>query len=161
MTNTGELHAQIMRDRYGPKLREYIMEKFEWDHHQMAQTDWAAVQTAFSRKTFHQQTKISKVVYSWNPAMVILHNITPNDYPHQCATYARPKRKRRTIFFTCNNQASRSEQINTLRIMEKEAKEAGINMFLIQTFTKGIHAWIHNLSPPDISQKTHPVHKLV
>ena len=45
--------------------------------------------------------------------------------------------------------------------MEKEAKEAGIHIFLIRILTKGIHAWMHNLPPPEISQKSYPVHMLV
>ena len=45
--------------------------------------------------------------------------------------------------------------------MEKESKDAGIHMFLIRKLLKGIHAWMYHLPPPDISQKTQPVHKLV
>ena len=50
--NTGKLHAQIIRDRHGPKLRKYIMEKFDWDQQQLDQINWAVVQTSFNRKTF-------------------------------------------------------------------------------------------------------------
>ena len=48
-----------------------------------------------------------------------------------------------------------------LRQIEKEGEASGINMFLIDTLTKGIHAWMNKLPPPRISGKRHPVHKLV
>ena len=55
--NTGRLHSQTIQDRHGTKLKQYIIEKFEWDHHQMSLIDWVMVHKAFSRKTFRQQTK--------------------------------------------------------------------------------------------------------
>ena len=137
------------------------MEKLELDHHQMAQIDWAVVHTAFSRKTFRQQTKISKAVYNWNPTRARLHKIAPHDYPSPMCNICKTWEETQDHIFTCNHPASRTKQINTLRNMEKEAKEAGIHIFLIQILTKGIHAWMHNLPPPEISQKSHPIHMLV
>ena len=46
-----------------------------------------------------------------------------------------------------NPPASRTEQTNALRNMKKEAKEAGLNSFLIRTLTKGIHTWMYHPPP--------------
>jgi len=75
--NTGKLHEQIVKNRYGPKFQDCIMKKYKWTRQQFDSIDWPSVQTTFNQKIFWQQTKISKAAYSWLPTMARLHNITP------------------------------------------------------------------------------------
>ena len=73
----------------------------------------------------------------------------------------KPGRNTRSPIYQCAHHASRTQQINALKRMERDGKKYGINTFLMRSLTKGIHAWMHSKTLPEISQKTHPVHKLV
>ena len=127
----------------------------------MNQIDWAAVQTVFNSKTFRQQTKISKAVYNWNPTMARLHKITLNDYPSPMFNICKTWEETQDHIFMYNHPASRTEQINALRSIEKETKETGIKKNHMDTHGRYSQMDTHHLPPPNISLKIHPVHKLV
>ena len=154
--NTGKLLKQIITDRHGPKMRRYIKKKFKWLTEQFESVDWESAQAAFN-----QQTRISKAIYHWLPTMERLNKITPAAYPSPLCNTCKKTTETQDHIFTCGHHEARKQQINALKQMEREAKEAAINNFVIRTLTKGLHAWMHGLPPPKISPKKHPVHAIV
>ena len=159
--NTGKLYNQIVRDCHGPRLRDYIEEKYEWDLPKFDAIDWAAVKTAHTANTFNQKVRISKAIYGWYPTMDRLHRIAPTDYPSPMCNICKTKKETQNHIFRCNHPASRTTQIVALKQMEKMGKNSGINTYLVRMLTKGIHAWMRNLPPPEISPKKHSVHVAV
>ena len=118
-------------------------------------------QATFKQKNFNKKTRTSKAIYNWLPAMVRFHKITPASYPSPLCNTCKKAPETQDPIFTCGHHESRKQQIKALKAVEREAKEAGINTFLIRTLMKGLHVWMHNLPPPKKTEKNYPVHILV
>ena len=159
--NTGKLFEQILRDRHGPILKEYIKKKHAWTEDQFQRVDWPSAQTTFKKNTFNQRVRISKAVNHWLPTMERLHRIEPDRYPSPLCNICKKAAETQDHIFQCAHHASRHQQIIALKRIEKDGKKYGFNTFLIRTFTKDLHTWMHHKPIPEISAKHHPVHKLV
>ena len=56
--NTGKVFDQILRDRHGPILKEYIKKKHEYTKEQFESVDWPSAQAIFRQNTFNQQVRL-------------------------------------------------------------------------------------------------------
>ena len=63
--------------------------------------------------------------------------------------------------YCCNHPASREVQLTALRTVEKKAIEQGVNLFLIQSMLKGLHAWMNASPLPHMSPKRTITHRTV
>ena len=131
---------QIITDRHGPKMKKYIIKKFDWSPDLFDRVDWESAQAAYKQKTFNQKTRISKAIYRWLPTMGRLHKISPDEYPSPLCNTCKNAIETQDHIFTCGHHAARIQQINALKRIEGEAKTAAINLFLIRSLTKEIHA---------------------
>ena len=89
-----------------------------------------------------------------------LHKITPAAYHSPLCNTCGKIPETQDYIFTYGHREARKQQIKALKTIEREAKEGRKNT-LIQTLIKDLHALMHNLPPPQISEKKHPVHILV
>ena len=90
-----------------------------------------------------------------------LHQIEPNKYLSPLCNICKKAEETQDHIFQCAHHASRHQQVIALKRIQKEGKKFGINTFWIHTLTKGLHAWMHNKTMPEISAKYQSVHKLV
>ena len=105
--------------------------------------------------------RTSKAIFNLLPTMHRLHRIAPAEYPSPLCNTCKKSDETQDHVFTCGHHEARKRQVTALKTIEREARESGINTFLIRSLTKGLHAWMHDNPPPRISEKKHPVHVLV
>ena len=93
--------------------------------------------------------------------MARLYQIKPGKYPSPLCNICKKAEETQDHIYQCAHHTSRHQQVIVLKRIEKEGGNFGINTFFIRTLTKGLHAWMHNKTMPEISAKHQPVHKLV
>ena len=116
--NTAKLLQQIITDRHGPKMKQYILTKFDWSSEIFDSVDWESAQAAYKQKTFNQKTRISKAIYRWLPTMGRLHTISPDEYPSPLCNTCNNAIETQDHIFTCVHHAARTQQINALKRIE-------------------------------------------
>ena len=108
-----------------------------------------------------QQVSLSKFIHRWRPTLQRMHLISPKKYPSALCNICKTTTETQNHIYCCNHPASREVQITSLRTVEKKAIEQGVNLFLIRSMLKGLHAWMHASPLPYISPKRTATHQTV
>ena len=91
--NTGKLFAQILRDQYGPTLKEYIKKKLKFSEEQFESVDWPSAQAIFKQNTFNQQVRITKSITHWLPIIGEIEQDNPQKIPFTPMQYMQKTRR--------------------------------------------------------------------